>query len=325
MERTYSRRSALQLAGVGSAISLAGCTSFFGASDTVRISGGVGPLPMVEVWADIYEDETDTSFDISGGGTGVGVSDVTNDQVDIAMMGREPESEEIEDGLFAVPMLIDTVVGTVNADNPVIDELQENGLTREDLEDIFTKEVTNWGDVVDTDVDEEITVYGRSDASAAYKQWGDFLGGEDDAYTENELESLSDGNHNGDQPVAEAIAGNENAISLNNINYVYHHESGELEGDIRPVPLDLDGEGLSDEEDFYDTRDEFLAAVEDGTYPAPPAREMFLASNGEFGEDSHDFVEWVLTDGQQYVRDNGYVPLEEDRLEEAQDDLNEGP
>ncbi len=281
---------------------------------------------MVEVWADIYGDETDTSFDISGGGTGVGVSDVFNDQVDIAMMGREPEEEEVDQGLFAVPMLIDTVVGTVNVDNPVIDELQENGLSRADMEAIFTKEVDNWGEVVDADVDEEITVYGRSDASAAYKQWGDFLGGEDDAYTENELENLSDGNHNGDQQVAEAIAGNENAISLNNINYVYDLESGELEGDVRPIPLDRDGDGeLSEEEDFYETRDEFLAAVEAGQYPAPPAREMFLASNGDFDEDAREFVEWVLSDGQEYVRDNGYVPLEDDRLEEAQDDLDEGP
>ena len=306
--------------------SLAGCTSVFDGGDTVRISGGVGPLPMVEVWADIYGDETDTSFDISGGGTGVGVSDAFNNQVDIAMMGREPEDEEVEQGLFAVPMLIDTVVGTVNVDNPVIDELQENGLSRADMEAIFTKEVDTWGEVVDADVDEEITVYGRSDASAAYKQWGDFLGGEGDAYSENELENLSDGNHNGDQQVAEAIAGNENAISLNNINYVYDLESGELEGDVRPIPLDRDGDGeLSEEEDFYETRDEFLAAVEAGQYPAPPAREMFLASNGDFDEDAREFVEWVLSDGQEFVRDNGYVPLEDDRLEEAQDDLAEGP
>ncbi|MFU8868146.1 PstS family phosphate ABC transporter substrate-binding protein [Natronococcus sp.] len=323
MTRNYSRRSLLGALGAGSAAALAGCTS--DSDSAVRISGGVGPLPMVEVWADIYEDESDTSFDISGGGTGAGVSDVLNDQVDIAMMGREPEEAEIDQGLFAVPMLIDTVVGTVNPDNPVIDELDENGLTREDLEAIFTREVETWGEVVGNDVDEEIVVYGRSDASAAYKKWGDFLGGEDDAYTESELESLSDENHSGDQAVAEAIGRTENAISMNNINYVYDLSSGELEGDVRPVRLDSDGDGLSEEEDFYDTRDEFLEAVEEGEYPAPPAREMFLASNGDFDERSEEFVEWVLSDGQEYVRDNGYVPLEEDRLEEAQEELEAGP
>jgi len=324
MNQTYSRRSVLGLAAAGSTLSLAGCTGGNG-EDSVRISGGVGPLPMVEVWADLYEQQTDTTFDISGGGTGVGVSDVLNDQVDIAMMGREPEPEEIEQGLFAVPMLIDTVVGTVNADNPVLDELQQQGLTRERMEAVFTKEITNWGELVGADVDEDIVVYGRSDASAAYKQWGDFLGGDDHAYTQNELENLSDSNHNGDQPVAEAIGRNENAVSLNNINYVYDLDSGELEGNIRPVPLDRDGDGLSPEEDFYETREEFLEAVEDGRYPAPPAREMFLASAGDFGDAAADFVEWVLTDGQQYVRENGYVPLEEDRLEEAQQNLATGP
>ncbi len=326
MTQNYSRRSVVQLAGIGSALALAGCTgSSGGSSSAVRISGGVGPLPMVEVWADIYSEEADTTFDISGGGTGVGVSDTFNEQVDIAMMGRDPYDEEVDDGLYAVPMLIDTVVGTINEDNPVFDEIQENGLTREDLEAVFTREITNWGELVEADVDEEITVYGRSDSSAAYEQWGDFLGGADDAWGESELEELADANHNGDQAVAEAIGREPNAISLNNINYVYSLESGELDSPVRPIPLDRDGSGLSPEEDFYDTRGEFLAAVEAGEYPAPPAREMFLASNGGFDDEAFDFVEWVLTEGQQYVSENGYVPLEEDRLEEAQEKLAEGP
>jgi len=301
-------------------MSLAGCLG--GGGETVRISGGVGPLPMVEVWADLYEDETDTTFDISGGGTGVGVSDLFNEQVDIAMMGREPFDEETERGLVAVPMLIDTVVGTVNKNNPVLEQIQSQGLTRSQMEAIFIKEITNWGELFeDTDVDEEIVVYGRSDASAAYKKWGEFLAGEGEAYTQNDLEGLSDGNFNGDQPVAQAIGEEENAISLNNINYVYALESGELEGDIRPIPLDRDGDGLSDQEYFYETRDEFLSAVERGDYPSPPAREMWLAANTEFTSDAAAFVEWVLTNGQQYVSDNGYVPLEQTRLEDGLETL----
>ena len=317
MSRTHSRRSVLGLVGGGAVASVAGCLGGDDGNDTVRISGGVGPLPMVEVWVDQFEERSDARFDVSGGGTGVGVSDVLNDQVDIAMMGRQPEPEEEEQGLFAVPMLIDTVVGTVNVENPVLDELQAEGLTREDLEAVFTKEVTNWGELVDADVDEDIVVYGRSDASAAYKQWGDFLAGEDDAYTQSDLQSIADANYNGDQPVAEAVASEPNAISLNNINYVYDLSSGELEGDIRPVPLDRDGTGLSAEEDFYETRAEFLGAVEAGDYPAPPAREMFLAADNRFEGPAEEFVEYVLTEGQQYVRENGYVPLEEDRLDEA--------
>ena len=322
MTRTYSRRDALSLAAAGSVVSVAGCLG--GGGDTVRISGGVGPLPMVEVWADLYEQQSDVQFDISGGGTGVGVSDLFNNQVDIAMMGRDPRAEEVDDNLVAVPMLIDTVVGTVNENNPVIDEIQSQGLSREQLEAIFTREITNWGELFDADVDEEIVVYGRSDASAAYEQWGDFLGGEDNAYTESELEDYSDGNHDGDQPVAQALGQNENAIGMNNINYVYALESGELEGNIRPIPLDRDGEGLSAEEDFYETREEFLAAVERGDYPAPPAREMWLASNGPFEDEAREFVDWVLSDGQEHVSDNGYVPLEDDRLAEAQNGLDDG-
>ncbi|RJX49094.1 PstS family phosphate ABC transporter substrate-binding protein [Halonotius pteroides] len=323
MTQQYSRRSVLSAATVGTTISAAGCLGGGGGGgQTVRISGGVGPLPMVQVWADIYAEQSDLSFDISGGGTGVGVSDLFNEQVDVAMMGREPFQEELERGLVAVPMLIDTVVGTVNQNNPVIDQIQSQGVTRAELEAIFTKEITNWGELFpDAGVDAEIVVYGRSDASAAYKKWGEFLGGEGNAYTQDDLEGLSDGNFNGDQPVAQSLGDSENAIGMNNINYVYNLDSGELDGEIRPIPLDQNGDGLSESESFYQTRGELLAAVERGDYPAPPAREMWLAANGAFDAAVAPFIEWVLTDGQQYVSENGYVPLTEDRLEDGRTTL----
>ena len=318
MAQLHSRRSVLSAAAAGTTISLAGCLGGNNGGQTVRISGGVGPLPMVQVWADLYAEQSDLTFDISGGGTGVGVSDLFNDQVDVAMMGREPFEEELERGLVAVPMLIDTVVGTVNKNNPVIDQIQSQGVTRAELEAIFTKEITNWGELFpDAGVDAEIVVYGRSDASAAYKKWGEFLDGEGDAYTQNDLEEFSDGNFNGDQSVAQSLGDNENAIAMNNVNYVYDLDSGELDGEIRPVPLDRDGDGLSESESFYRTRGELLAAVERGDYPAPPAREMWLAANGAFDASVAPFIEWVLTGGQQYVSENGYVPLTEDRLEDG--------
>ncbi len=321
MAREYSRRTMITALGTGSAMTLAGCLGSGSAGGpTIRISGGVGPLPMVQVWADLYSETHDVNIDVSGGGTGVGVSDVLNEQVDIAMMGRNPDESELDQGLVAVAMLIDTVVGTINVDNPVYDEIRENGLTQEMLASIFSREVTNWGEATGTDLDEPIYVYGRSDSSAAYKQWGEFLGG----YTENQLENFADGNFDGDQPVAQAINNDTLGISMNNINYVYDFNTGDLEMNIRPVPLDIDESGtLSTEEDFYDDRDSFLTAVEDGIYPAPPAREMFLAAKNEFDEKAHDFVEWVLTDGQQYVRDNGYAPLDDDRLIAQQERLAE--
>ncbi|ELY53408.1 PstS family phosphate ABC transporter substrate-binding protein [Natronolimnohabitans innermongolicus] len=324
MERGYSRRSVLGILGSGSTLALAGCLSGSSSGSDIRISGGVGPLPMMQVWADKYESETGVGIDVSGGGTGVGVSDVMNEQVDIAMMGREPDEGEIDRGLFAVAMLIDTVVGTINVDNPVYDELREHGLTRAELEGVFTREITNWDELVDADIDEPIYVYGRSDSSAAYKQWGNFLGGEDDSYTENELEDFADGNFDGDQQVAQAINNDALGISMNNLNYVYDYNTGDLEMNIRPIPLDLDESGtLSAEEDYYETRDDFLTAVEEGFYPAPPAREMFIAANEEFEDEAADFAAWVLTEGQQYVRENGYAPISDERLAEERDRLEE--
>lgn len=311
----------LRAAGLASTVGLAGCSALAGSDDgpSIRVSGGVGPLPMMQVWADEYEE---ANVQVAGGGTGRGVSDVLNDQVDIAMMGRDPDEEEVEQGLFAVAMLMDTVVGTVNEENPVLDAINEQGLSREDLAAIFTREVTHWSEVVDADAeDDEIVVFGRSDSSAAYQKWGEFLGG----LSENELESHADANVNGDQDIARQVRASVNAIGFNNVNYIWDANTGEIEGEVRPIPLDLDGDGtLSDEEAFYETREEFLVAVEEGIYPEPPARQMFLAANDEFTEEAEAFVEWILSEGQQYVRDNGYVPLTDEVLEEQRQQLAEG-
>lgn len=326
ISNTSSRRTFLGGVGAVGIAGVAGCSSLFGESADIRISGGVGPLPMVQVWAEKYEEETGIVIDIAGGGTGVGISDLTGDQVDVAMMGREPFDDEVDQGVYEVAILRDTVVGTINKDNPVRDEIEEQGLSRSDLEDIFTDEVDTWDEVVDTDVEgEEIIVYGRSDASAAYKKWGAFLGEGDEEYTQSELNDASDGNFDGDQQVAEAVDGEENAIAMNNVNYIWDFETGELDSDVRPVPIDLDGDGtLGEDEDFYDDRSTFLDAVDEGEYPSPPARDMFLATINEFEGEAYDFVEWVLSDEQQdMVRENGYVPISEEKLEAQRQRLDE--
>jgi phosphate transport system substrate-binding protein len=43
---------------------------------------------------------------------------------------------------------------------------------------------------------------------------------------------------------------------------------------------------------------------------------LFVVAKDEFTGPSKDFMRWVLTDGQKYVLDTGYIPLSEDVLRE---------
>ena len=84
------------------------------------------------------------------------------------------------------------------------------------------------------------------------------------------------------------------------------------------MPLDLNGNGRIDpEEDFYSTSTELNTAIAEGKYPSPPARNLFLVSNGiPEKPEVLAFLEFILTDGQAYAPEVGYIGLATEVLEE---------
>ncbi|KPJ49071.1 MAG: phosphate ABC transporter substrate-binding protein, partial [candidate division Zixibacteria bacterium DG_27] len=81
---------------------------------------------------------------------------------------------------------------------------------------------------------------------------------------------------------------------------------------------DLNGDGRVDaDEDFYDTRDEIVEAIAAGRYPSPPARDLHFVSQGRPERKVViEFTKWVLTEGQKYVPESGYINLTPDKLQQ---------
>jgi phosphate transport system substrate-binding protein len=55
--------------------------------------------------------------------------------------------------------------------------------------------------------------------------------------------------------------------------------------------------------------------VATGKYPSPPARALNLVTKGKPTGVVQAFLLWILTDGQQYVNEAGYIQLTPDQLE----------
>ncbi|MEZ4519885.1 MAG: substrate-binding domain-containing protein [Chloroflexota bacterium] len=89
----------------------------------LNVSGAFALFPMMTVWAEEYSAVTPSvTFDVQGGGAGKGMTDVLAGAVDIAMVSRDLRQEEIDQGAFGVPVTIDAVVPTVNANNPYLEQ-----------------------------------------------------------------------------------------------------------------------------------------------------------------------------------------------------------
>jgi phosphate transport system substrate-binding protein len=190
------------------------------------------------------------------------------------------------------------------------------GVTKQQFKDIFiTGNISTWGQLIgDANITDKIIVYTRSDACGAADTWAKFMG----KYVQNDIGSHVDINRisavNGDNALLAAVQGNRFAIGFDNTGYVYTKKLGNnsvvpADG-VLPVPIDLNKNGtLEQNENVYENRSTMVNAIIADVYPSPPARVENLVTLREFTGISRDFVHWILTTGQQYVLDAGYVPL----------------
>jgi phosphate transport system substrate-binding protein len=87
---------------------------------------------------------------------------------------------------------------------------------------------------------------------------------------------------------------------------------------VHALPIDINGNGKIDpDENFYSTIDDLTAAIADGKYPSPPARNLgFLFKGKPKKKELVEFLKYVLTTGQKFVDENGYIALSKTKLQE---------
>jgi len=282
-------------------------------AETISISGAFALLPMVSLWADEYQKvNPGVRFDIQGGGAGKGMTDVLSGAVDVAMLSREVRDEETAQGAVLTPVVIDAVVGTVNADNPHLADILARGITPEIARGIWIDNtITTYDQWLGNGSGDAINVYTRSDSSGAGEMWARFSGGT----AQEELQGIA---VNADPGLAEAVRQDKLGVGYNNIGFAYDIGSGEPVAGLRVIPIDLNGNGAIDaDEDFYATKGDIVAGISRRAYPFPPARELYLVTKGEANPAITAFYRWILTDGQQFVPVAGYVPLTAEQIEAA--------
>ena len=293
------------------------CVSEKQKANTLNLSGAFALYPMAVKWSEEYKKEhEEVRFNISAGGAGKGMADALTGTVDLGMFSREIAREEIEKGVWWVGLCTDAVLPTISADNPYLEALKERGVTKEEFTSLFIDgTITDWGDLLNADESKKIEVYTRSDACGAAGTWAKYLGG-----TQEELKGV--GIH-GDPTLAEAVGKDPAGIGFNNTIFIYDIKTGKKRPGIEVIPIDLNRNGMVDPgEDFYDTFDAILKAIAAGAYPSPPARELYFVTKGKPQKQATlDFIRWVLTDGQKYIKEAGYVPIAQDKIDQYLDKL----
>ena len=282
-------------------------------SGTLSVSGAFALYPMMTVWADEFQKlHPDVQFDVQGGGAGKGMTDTIAGAVDIGMISREIKPEEETQGIFWVPVTKDAVFPIISDQNPVKDQVLAKGISQEIFSRIFiTGEIKTWGEVIgDPSVTDQINVYTRSDSAGAAEQWAKFSGGK----AQDELQGIG---INGEPAMVDTVLKDPLGIGFSNLNSIFDLSSGNMLPGIVVPPIDINTNGQADAEEIYKVKKDAFTAVANGTYPSPPARFENLATKGKPSGLTLAFIEWILTDGQQYLEQAGYVPLTPEQQAES--------
>ena len=244
-------------------------------SGQITISGSTALQPMVQQAAEKFMAENkDAQITVNGGGSGTGLSQVSQGQVQIGMSDIFAEEKS---GIDAT-QLKDTKVAVVGFAVVVNKKVTVDSLTRAEVGDIFTGKVVNWKDVGGPDM--PVVVVNRPASSgtrATFKKT--VMDGKDEVASA--LTEDSSGQ------VRKIVGETDGAISYLALSYV----------DSSLKPLKLDGVPAD------------TSNISTGKYPFWSYEHLY--TKGTPDGLTKVFVEYMLSDAVQddLVAKLGYVPI----------------
>ncbi len=298
-----NRTSAVLLALAATASILVGCSGGHGSSEaepqgsgadpsaptgrgaTLSLKGSDTMVILAQRFAEGYmHGHPGTTIQVSGGGSGTGISALIDGTTDVADSSR-PISERERGDLrtrrhveaHETRVALDALAVYVNEASTV------PSLSLTQLSGIYRGEIHNWSEVGGPDA--PIVLYSRENNSGTYAYFKEHvLGGGDFAA---EAQTLP-----GTAAVINAVSHDPNGIGYGGIGYA--------EG-VRVLPVSADGEPIPPT----------LENAVSGRYPI--SRFLFMYTAGEPTGAVADLLAWAVTpEGQALVTEAGYYPLPTD-------------
>ncbi|MEM0449142.1 MAG: PstS family phosphate ABC transporter substrate-binding protein [Methanomassiliicoccales archaeon] len=285
----------LIIAAVAGVLLLGGEGGDTPAKTTIKQKGSDTMLELCSAWAEEFGiEERNITVEISGGGSGTGITALIAKQVDVAQASRAMKSSEYAQaqaaGLNPVEfkVAIDGIAIIVHQSNPITE------LTIEQLRGIYNGTYTNWNQVGGPD--RPIALYGRQSTSGTYAYFQEHV-------LLNGAYAASMNQMTGNAAIVQAVQLNEGGIGYVGIGYV----SGASGINVLMIkktasspaysPLDKD-------------------AVLSGQYDI--ARYLYLYTADAPTGGTWQWLNWILdaNKGQKVAEDIGFYALPSDVLEQ---------
>lgn len=239
-------------------------------SSKVEIVGSTSVQPVAEKLVEKYkETHPDAQINVQGGGSSVGIKSAQDGTADIGTSSKALKKNESQ-GLTQIPLGQDGIVIAVNTENSV------DGVTSEQLKDIFSGKITNWKEVGGSDG--KINVIRREDGSGTLDAFESIVMGKDTKIKSDAVVQSST------EAVKQSVKTDENAIGF--VSYAH------MSSDVKALKID----GVSPSDD----------TIADGSYKLQ--RPFLFLVKGTPNQATQDFLNFVnSSEGQKVLKDEKIV------------------
>jgi len=257
--------------------------AFMPAPKKITVKGSDTMVILAQKWAEIYmKSHQDVIVQVTGGGSGTGISALINGSTDICNASRPLKSSEMEKlkeryGSLGIeiPCAKDGITIFLNESNPVAE------LTIKQLGDMFSGKIRNWKEVGGPDA--EIKLYGRENSSGTYVFF---------------QEKVVKGDYAPSCQTLPGTAAVVNAVSKD--KYGIGYGGAAYASGVKHCKVKKD-----DKSQAYNATAESIAK---GDYPITRYLYMYMR-NRPTGE-TKAYIDWILSaDGQKVVTEIGYFPV----------------
>nr|WP_086937942.1 phosphate ABC transporter substrate-binding protein [Thaumasiovibrio occultus] len=258
-------------------------TSSYAATETVSISGSTSVSRVIEVLAEVYNQQQDTVVvEVHGTSSSAGINAVRNGATDLGMSSRYLLEEEIQPDLHTVEIAKDAIAIVVHPDNPV------SAISSAQLNEIYQHKLTNWQQLGGED--SRMAVVSRENASGTRYSFEAAM----DLLRNVNGETVS-GIHE------QVLVANANSMVKTLVNHnrqaIGYASLGSVDDSIKALTVN----GVAA------TGDNALSGEYELNRPF-----LLMYQGGSLDDNEQAFINFVLSaQGQQIVAEFGYLPVDE--------------
>lgn len=274
-------------------------------SSVIKITGTKFPFVIMQQWIDAYNKiHPEVKFELSKA--------IPMDSADIVIAAHAFKPGEVKSDQTIIALNRYAQLPIVNAYRPDLKALQQKGFTQHDMQQIFFPGQNKTDQQSST-----FNAYKRDKNVCATRSFSENITGK--------LQDLNGTTVTGDdRALSAAVVNDINGISYNNLGLVYNIQTRKVADGIAIVPIDINENGFIDEnENHYATLDEILNYIDQsGETKIPQENVNVVFNKTKTNKDVLSFLQWILTDGQQYNRQYGFLSLDKKVAQEEQHELN---